>query len=280
MKKFLLLFVVSIIVLTGCDNGSANDGVTVVTVGVVGAFNDQWGAVNENLLPYDIQVELVHFSEGSLVNPALNDGEVDLNAFQNVGFFDQQVEEHGFDLSIIGYTFISPMSVFAGPSVDVTPDGTRDSLVGLLPHGARIGIPNNITNMARALRVLEAAGLITLDSNAGYLVSDIDIVDNPYELEILLIEASTLVSLLPDLDAAVVNAPQALTGGLSPMYDSIFREDALNLPNVGDLVNILVARSDESDNPVFAQILQAYQQANVAAVFENEFEGAFVQAWD
>lgn len=282
LKKIRYLIFLGLFVLTACtSNNSGNtDDITVVTVGVVGAFNDQWDAVNENLAAQNIRVELVPFLEGSLVNPALADGEIDLNAFQNVGFFNQQVADHGFELSYIGYTFISPMSVFAGPRLDVEPDATRQSLVGLIPYGARIGVPNNVTNLARALRVLEAAGLITIDPAAGYLVSDVDIVDNPYNIEIFLVEASTLVSLLPDLDAAVVNAPQALTGNLSPISDSIFREDALNLPNVGDLVNILVARSDEVNNPVFQAVLAAYQQANVAEIFATNFEGAFVPAWD
>jgi D-methionine transport system substrate-binding protein len=252
----------------------------IVKVGVVGSFNDQWDVVNENLEAEGIYVELIHFTEGSLVNPALHDGDIDLNAFQNVGFFVNQVEEHGYDLTDIGHTFISPMNIFAGENLDVVADGERETLAGLIPDGASIGIPNNMTNAGRALKLLEAAGLITLDPVAGYLVNELDIIDNPFNIEIVQVEAGNLVNLLPDLDAAVINAPQALTGGLSPTYDSIFREDAFNLEMADDLVNIIVARSEDGDNPVFNRIIKAYQTQAVADVFATTFEGAFVPAWD
>lgn len=267
--------------LAGCATTVVADAEspTVVTVGVVGAFNAQWDTVNENLQPYGIVVELVHFTDGSLINTALNDGDIDLNAFQNRGFFDQQVESLGLDLAVVGETFVSPMNVFAGGRSEIAADPTRTDLLGLLPPGAIIGIPDNVTNASRALRLLEAAGLIGLDASVGYLVSEADIVDNPLGLVIHPAEATTLVSLLPDFDAAVINAPQALTGGVSPTYDSIFREDAFNLDIAQSLINILAARANEVDNPVFAQIVTAYQQANVAEVFATTFQGAFVPVW-
>lgn len=288
MKKriqLLGLVCATAIVLVACgangENGEAEtDEPIIVTVGVVGMFNDQWEAVNEILEPEGIQVELVHFTEGTLTNPALDAGDIDLNAFQNIGFFVHDVEDRGFDLTYIGRTFVSPMNVFAGERLDLEPDSERSTLAGYIPEGASIGIPNNVTNAGRALKLLEAAGLITLDPAAGYLPSVADIIDNPYNIEIVLAEAGALVNLLPDLDAAVINAPQALTGNLSPTYDSIFREDAFNLEIADDLVNIIVARTEDANNPVFLRIVEAYQTQAVIDVFNTTFEGAFIAAWD
>ena len=268
------------IALTGCSQqAEAADQVSVVTVGVVGDFHDQWEVVNANLASEGIRVELVHFTDGTLLNAALGNGDIDLNAFQNVGFFDQQVEQLGLELGIVGYTFVSPMNVFAGGGVSISPDATRESLAGLLPGGAVIGIPNNVTNASRSLRLLESAGLIGLDSAPGYLVSEADITYNPFNISIRAVEATTLVSLLPDLHAAVINAPQALNGGISPTYDTIFREDAFGLDIAESLVNVIVARSSEVSNPLFTAILSAYQQPNVAEVFATTFQGAFVPVW-
>jgi len=252
----------------------------VVTVGVAGAFQDQWRAVNEILAPEGIYVELVHFTEWTIINTALNDGEIDLNAFQNVLFFDNALNQNGYDLTAIGYTFITPMNLFAGAQADIEANPERHTLVGYIEEGANIGIPSDATNAGRALKVLQAAGLIELDPEVGFFGTESDIIANPFNINIILAEANTLPSLLPDLHAAVLNAAQALTHDLSPTFDSIFREDAFNLEITEALKNIIVASEARANDPIFARIVEAYQTQAVADVFENFFDGAFIPAWD
>ena len=279
MKKLLGLLTVLLVavVLAGC-NGESDDDFTVVTIGVVGAFQDQWDAVNEILYDEGIRVDLVPFGEWTLPNTALNDGTTDLNAFQSTVFLENAIETNGYELAIVGSTFVSPMNVFNG-RLDIPTNPERDSLLSYIPDGAVVGVPSDPVNLGRALKVLEAAGLIDLDPAAGFLASELDIVHFHVELEFLLAEANLLPQSLPDVDIAVVNAPQALTHGLSAREESIFREDALNVDIADGLVNVIASRAGYENDPIFLRILEAYQTQAVKDVFENDFDGAFLPAW-
>jgi D-methionine transport system substrate-binding protein len=282
LKKLLGLLTVIVlgIVLVGCGTDDANidDDFTVVTVGVVGAFQDQWDVINEILYDEGIRVELVHFTEWTLPNPALNDGVTDLNAFQSIVFLNNAIESDGYDLAVVGETFVSPMNVFNG-RLDIPANPDRESLLSYLEDGTVVGLPSDPVNLGRALKLLEAAGLIDLDPAVGFLASETDIENFHVELELVLAEANTLPQLLPDLDIAVINAPQALANGLSAREESLFREDALNVDISDGLVNVIVARAGDENDPVYQRILEAYQTQAVIDVFENNFDGAFLPAW-
>jgi len=279
MKKLvgLLTALILVGVLVACSN-DADDDFTVVSVGVVGAFQDQWDAVNEILYDEGIRVNLVPFGEWTLPNTALNDGTTDLNAFQSTVFLENAIAANGYELAIVGSTFISPMNIFNG-RLDIEPNPYRESLVGYIPNGSVVGVPSDPVNLGRALKVLEAAGLIDLDPAAGFLASELDIINFHVELEFLLAEANLLPQSLPDVDFAVINAPQALTHGLSAREESIFREDALNVDIADGLVNVIASRAGHENDPVFLRILEAYQTQAVKDVFENNFDGAFLPAW-
>lgn len=279
MKKALGLLTILLLgfILTAC--GDSDDGdVTIVTVGVVGAFQDQWDVVNEALYDEGIQVELVFFSEWDIPNPALNSGETDLNAFQTKIFLENAMNTNGYELAIVGDTFVSPQNIFNGRA-DIPADHTRTSLIGYVEDGFVVGIPNDLINGGRALKLLEEAGLIEVDPAVGYLATDADIINFHVDIEILPVAANTLPSLLPDLDIAVINNPQALINGLSANEESIFREDSLNIEISSGLVNVIVARAGEENHPIFERIVEAYQTQAVADVFENNFDGAFLPAW-
>jgi len=265
MKKVLICVGILLIsLLTACGD-SSNDDVTVVRVGVVGAFQHQWDIVNELLEPYDIYVELVSFSDFTTPNTVLNDGEIDLNAFQNIGFLNNAIENNGYDITPIGITFVAPLNIFA--------NFDRISSIEDLSTGDEVGIPSDLTNGGRALKVLEAAGLIVMNPAVGYLGTEADILENPSGIVIVPAESGTLASMLPDLTAAVINSGNAVTGGLDLVSDSIFLEDSLNLEIADDLINVIVARTEDVDNEVFARIVEAYQTAEVAQTIEEAFGG-------
>jgi len=283
MKKIIGLLTVLVVGLTlvACNSDDNDGDEVVVRIGVAGQFQDQWDAVNALLEDEGIRVELEFFTDWNIINTALDAGDIDLNAFQNVFFLDNAIETQGYELTPLGYTFITPLNVFAGGRADIEANPERSTLIGYISDGASIGIPADATNGGRALKVLEAAGLIELDPAVGFLGTEADIVYNPFNITIITAEANMLPSLLPDLDAAVINAPQALTNDLSPATDSIFREDAFGLDEMTDaLRNVIVARTDEADNPIFARIVEAYQTPEVAYVFEHTFNNAFFPAWE
>ena len=287
MKKVLGLVVVLLVgfVLVACGNDNDGiagvrevDGVTIVTVGVVGVFQDQWDVVNEKLYDEGIQVELIFFNEWDIPNPALDSGDTALNAFQTTIFMENANNTNGYNLSVVGQTFVSPQNIFNGRA-NIPADHTRTSLVGYVEDGFTVVIPNDLINGGRALKLLEAAGLITVNPDVGFLAIPSDIEEFHVDIQITAVPANTLPSLVQDFDIAVINNPQAMINGFSANTDSIFRENSLNIEIADGLINVIAARTGEETNPIFLRILEAYQTQAVRDVFQNNFDGAFIPAW-
>ena len=279
MKKLLGLLTVLLVgfVLVACG-GSDDDDITVVRIGVVGVFQDQWDVVRDELYDEGIRIELEFFTEWNLPNPALDAGDIDLNAFQTTIFLENAMNTNGYELAIVGQTFVSPQNIFNGRA-DIPADHTRTSLVGYVEDGFIIGIPDDLINGGRALKLLEAAGILDVNPEVGFLATIADITAFHVDVDIVPVAANTLPTLLEDFDIAVINNPQAMINGLSANEESIFREDSLNIDIADGLINVIAARAGYENDPVFLRILEAYQTQAVRDVFENNFDGAFLPAW-
>lgn len=280
MKKTVLTSASLILslALTGCgsDTSSADDssdGTTVVTVGVVGEYNAQWDTVNELLADDGIKVELVKFTDYATPNRALNDGEIDLNAFQHKAYLANDIETNGYDIVDIGDTIIAPLAIF----------NNKDKISSIedIKDGDIIAIPSDLTNGGRALKLLEAAGLIECDPSKGYVPTKADITKYNVNIEILEAESATLANLLPDCTAAIINGGNAFTAGLNPTTDAIFTEDVDPETNeaVPELINVIVARTEDKDNEVYKKIVDAYHTDEVKQTIEEQYDGAFICEW-
>mgnify|MGYP000873568447 FL=1 len=212
MKSKKLLSVVTTLLvaaaLTACGNpqeDSVNSGKneekeTTVKVGVVGESNEMWEPVIEEMKKEGINIELISFTDYGTPNRALDNGETDLNAFQHYAYLNSEVESHGYDITSIGDTFISAMNIYSDKISDVSE----------ISDGGKIAVPNDATNEGRALKVIEAAGLIEIDPAAGDSPELKDIVSNPLNLEFVEVDAGNVYALLPDVAAAVINCNYAL----------------------------------------------------------------------
>lgn len=258
---------------TTAASADASGDPTIVKVGVVGAYNFQWDKVNELLAPENIQVELVNFSDYAAPNRALNDGEIDLNSFQHKAFLANDIKQKGYDLTAIGDTVIAPLAIYNNKD--------KISSVADIKDGDKIAIPSDLTNGGRALKLLEAAGLIECDPSKGAIPTKLDITKYNVKIEILEAESGTLANLLPDCAAAVINGGNAVTAGLNPTKDSIFTENVNpdENPGVADLVNVIVARTADKDNEVYKKVVAAYQTDEVAQVVQDEYDGAYICVW-
>ena len=262
--------------LTGCgskDNGSAADGDTVtVKLGVVGAiYDDIWKPAQEALKAEGINLEIVQFSDYVTPNNALANGEIDLNAFQHRIYLQGEIANYGYEIQNIGNTFIAPMSLFS----------SKISSVSELKDGDIIAIPDDLTNGGRALKVLESAGIITLNSAAGFNPTLDDI--QTYNIGVTLkeLKANVIVSALPDVTAAIVNNNYALDFGLSAS-DAIFADDRLDIE---DYWNLIAARTADLSDPdkveIFRKVVEAYQSDATLEVFNTECRGFYTPAgWD
>lgn len=290
--KLALAATLTTFALTGCAStetatstsspGSSSSGettsgdtsaVTVVKVGVVGEYNDQWVTVNELLEPENIQVELVKYSDYAAPNRALVDGEIDINAFQNDGFMFNDIEQHGYDIVKIGETIIAPLSLY----------NNKDKISSLeeISDGDKIGIPSDTTNGGRALKLLEDAGLIVCDPDKGTTPSKLDIIEYIVDIEIIEAESAMLPNLLPDYTAAVINGGNAITGGLDLQNDYIYIEsiDPEVNASVPLIVNTIVARGEDADNETYLKVVEAYRTEEVAETILTAFDGAYYPAW-
>lgn len=275
MKKLgkLLLAGALALGLTGCGSKSENSDVTVVKVGVVGEYNAQWDTVNELLEKDNIKVELVKFSEYKAPNRALNDKEIDLNAFQHKAYLANEVETLGYDIEAIGDTIIAPLAIYNNKD--------KISKIEDIKDGDIIAIPSDLTNGGRALKLLEEVGLIECDPSKGVTPSKADIIKYNVNIDIKEAESATLCKLLPDVTAAIINGGNAYTGGLNPANDAIYTENVDPEVNtsVSQLVNVIVARSEDKDNEVYKKVVEAYQSDEVKKTIEEAYQGAFICAW-
>ena len=186
----------------------------VVKLGLTGViYEDIWNPIKEELAKEGIDLEYVQFSDYSLPNEALNAGEIDINAFQHHAYFNNDVEENGYDITPIADTFIIAMNLYSDKvkSVDEIKDGDV------------IAIPDDASNGGRALKVLASAGLITLKAEAGANPTVADIDTYNVKIEIKEMGAADIPSVLPDVTAAVVNGNYALDYGIDPST-AIFEE--------------------------------------------------------
>ena len=265
MKKILLLFMTIIILSCGTNNQKG----TVVKIGHVGESDRIiWKPVIEKLAKEGITVELVSFSDYTLPNQALNDGEIDLNAFQHFAYFNNELASRNYDLTAIGTTFISSMNIYSKNITNVSE----------LKNDDKIAIPNDPANGGRALKVLEAAGVIKVNPEAGDSPSIDDITENPLNIELVEVDAGSLYSLLPDVACAVINGNYAIDFGLNPGSDYIFKDDP-SIYTGNSFYNLIAARTEDKDNEIYKKIVEAYQSPEVEKVYAEDFKGAYLPTW-
>lgn len=274
----VLLTAVTATALAGCGSkDTTKDGgaeVTIVTVGVVGEYNDQWDTVNTLLAKDNIKVELKKFTDYAAPNRTLNDGEIDLNAFQHKAFLENDIAQKGYEIETIGDTLIAPLSIFNNKE--------KISSIEDIKDGDIIAIPSDLTNGGRALKLLEKAGLIECDPAKGYTPTKADITKYIKQIDIKEAESATLANILPDCAAAIINGGNAFTAGLNPVKDSIFAEDVNPETNasVPQLINVIVARSADKDNEIYKKVVAAYQSQETQKTIEEAYQGAFICAWE
>lgn len=268
IRKILGLVLALTLALSLGASALADGEQTVVKLGVVGENNEQWQPVIDALAEEGVTLELVKFADYTTPNRALADGEIDLNAFQHIAFLESDIEANGYDLTPIGDTILAPLGVYSDKI---------DSL-DELQDGDTIAIPNDATNGGRSLKVLEAAGVITVDPEAGYTPVLSDIIDNPKNIQFYEVEAANTASLLPDVAAAIINGGHAVDNGLNPAEDSIYLETQ---SEGGDnpYVNIIVARTEDADNELYQHIVELFQTDEVAEVINTVYAGAYIPAF-
>ena len=241
--------------------------ITVVTVGVVGANNDQWITVNELLAKENIEVKIVEFGEYKLPNDALNAGEIDLNAFQHKAYLNKEIADFGYDVAVLGDTIIAPLSLYS----------EKIQAVSELKEGDKIAVPSDPTNEGRCFKILEAQGVLKVDPAAGYMPEIKDITENPLNLEFVEVEAANTYSLLPDVAAAFINGAHASDHDLTP--DDAICTETVEPGSDNPYINIIACRTADLENETYLKVLAAYQSAETAQAIEDIYKGLYIPAF-
>ena len=213
---------------------------------------------------YDLQV--VEFTDYVLPNTATEEGEVDANYFQHGPYLDNFNAEQGTHLVSVAAVHYEPFGLYAGK------DGSLKSLDDLA-EGAQVAVPNDPTNEARALLLLQDAGLIKLDESAGLAATKADIVENPRNLDIVELEAAQTALSLQDVDIAAINSNYALEAGLNVSEDAIVTESAES-EAAQTYANLLVVKEGNESNPGIQALAAALNTDAVRDYINNTYEGA------
>ena len=211
---------------------------------------------------YDLQVTV--FEDYVQPNTAVESGELDANYFQHINYLDAFNEENGTNLVNAGYVHYEPFGLYAGKSSDLEN----------IADGAKIAVPNDTTNEARALLLLQQEGLITLADGAGVTATTKDIVDNPKNLEIVELEAAQVSHSLQDVDFGIINGNYALEAGLS-VADALAVESAEGVA-AEQYGNIIAVADGNQDSEKIKALVAACQSNEVAKYIEDTYNGAVV----
>ena len=213
---------------------------------------------------YNLDIEIVTFTDYVTPNRALEEGSIDVNAFQHKPYLDAQIEQRGYDITAVANTFVYPIAAYS----------TSIKHVDELKEGNKIAIPNDPTNLGRSLLLLEQQGIIALKAGVGIKATELDITANPFGIEIVKLEAALLARNLQDVTLAVINTTFATKIGLSPTKDGVFVED-----KESPYVNLIVARNDNKDSEQVKQFIAAFQTQEVYDEANKLFNNAIVKGW-
>lgn len=217
-----------------------------VKIGVVGAGDPYWKTYTEAAAAEGITVDLVDFSEYAQPNPALTAGELDLNQFQHVIYLATYNVQSDADLVPVGATAIYPLGLYSAKY-----DSVDD-----IPAGETVAVPNDESNQARGLLVLQSAGLIELKDGGSIFSTVADVLDTS-KVKVEALDAAFTATSLPDVAAAIINNDFVTDAGLS--FDDAIATDDPSDPNALPYVNIFAARAEDADNPTYRKLVEIYQ---------------------
>ena len=264
MKKILAVILALTLLLSFAACGKKTDSKTIK----VGASPAPHAAILEvaaKLLEKDgYTLEIVEFDDYILPNTALDGGELDANYFQHITYLNNFNEEYGISLVSAAGIHYEPFGIYAGKSASL------DSL----PDGAKISVPNDATNEARALLLLEQEGLIVLKEGVGLSATKDSIVENPHGYTIVETKAELLTATLSDVDAAVINGNYAIDAGLK-VSEALAVESADGTAAEA-YVNVIAVKSGSENSEKIQALIKALESPEVKSFIEDTYDGAVV----
>lgn len=278
-KKTLLLVLVCALALVLCaacgnnnndvnDNNGEENNTEAVTLTVAASPTPHAEILNQVvpiLAEQGITLKVIEYTDYVQPNMVTESGEVDANYFQHLPYLEDFNAENGTHLVSVAQIHYEPFGLYPG----------KTATIEELADGAQIAVPNDGTNEARALLLLQQEGLITLKEDAGMGATKLDIIDNPKNLDIVEMEAAQLPRTLADVDMAVINGNYALPAGLTVDDDAVAYEDP-DSTAAQTYANILVVKEGNENNEAIQALIAALQSDTVRDFINNTYNGAVI----
>lgn len=264
-----MIFVISVFctiaLLSGCKPANDADS-KELKVGTIAGPETQLMEVAEKVAKecYGLDIDIVTFTDYNMPNIALNDGSLDANMFQHLPYLHAQIAARGYKIVSVGKTFVYPMGIYSK---------TLTNLQELQP-GSKVAIPNDPSNEARALLLLQKAGLITLKPGRDELAGVTDIVQNPKKLQFIPLAAAQLPRSLSDVAVAAINTNYAIPAGLLPT-SALYSEGADS-----PYANIVAARAVDAHSIKIKELVAALHSKAVLTAAKRIFGAAAIPAWN
>ena len=271
--KIIAIAASATLLLSGCglvgggtDTVGETDGdITKLTIGATPVpQGDILRFVDDTLAEEaGLDLEVTEYTDYTLPNKALSDGDIDANYFQHRPYLDSEVEGQGYELTAFDPINLEPFALFSNTVKDVKK----------LPKGAKVGINNDPANQGRALKMLEKAKVITLKDGVDAVDAKLsDVEDNPKNVEFVEADAAQLARTLEDVDASVINGNNALEAGLNPAKDGIVLEDAADNP----YGNFLAVRTENKDDENIKKLDELLHSPEVKQFIEDKWSDGSV----
>lgn len=260
-------------VLTGCGSGKESNSSqeatqTSETTLKVGASLTPHTEILEKAKPIlakeGVNLEIVKIEDTVTPNTGLVEKSLDANFFQHQPYLDDFNKENKTDLVSAGAVHYEPFGIYAGKVKDLS----------ALPEGATVAVPNNVTNEARALLLLQQEGLLKLKDGVDIKATINDIVENTKNIKFKEIAPEQLVRSLPDVDVAVINGNYAIEGGLK-VSDALAVESDQGVA-AQTYANIVVVRSEDKDKPELKALVEVLESDEIQKYIKDTYNGAVV----
>jgi D-methionine transport system substrate-binding protein len=220
--------------------------------------------VKPALAAQGVELDIKVFTDYVQPNQQVADGQIDANFFQHRPYLNSFNKEHGTKLVVVGQVHVEPFGAYSSKIKNISE----------LKEGAQVAIPNDPSNGARALLLLQKQGLIKLKDPSNILATARDVVENPRKLKFRELEAATLPRVLPDVDLALINTNYALEAGLNPVKDALFIEGSDS-----PYANVVVTTPEKKDSQAIQKLMKALNTPDVKAFIQQKYKGAIVPAF-
>lgn len=245
-------------------SGSASDG-TVITVGASPSPHAEiLKAVEDEIKSAGYELKVVEYNDYVQPNVALSEGDLDANYFQHKPYLDNYNQENGTDLVSAVAIHFEPMGIYAGKSSDIKN----------VPDGAKIAVPSDATNEARALLLLQDQGVLKLKDGAGLEATKNDIAENPHNVEFVEVEAASVPRTLQDADFGVINGNYALSAGLDTT--ATLASEGVDSEAAKTYANIVAVRKGEDATEKTKALVAALTSDTAKKFIEDTYKGSVI----